>query len=132
MFHKVRGTAQIGVLAREGEEIHVEGRTVLGIVGRQCDECSRARGIVIRPGIEYPATQIAHVVIVGGEDIAAVMPLPGNLCDDIEALVVLQEVRIDIESDAPDTLDGLWRHPHDRLIDHPVGIGLEEFDRRRP
>ena len=40
-------TAQVGILAREGDEVHVILRHVLGIVSRQRDDRRRARCIVV-------------------------------------------------------------------------------------
>ena len=50
--------AQVGILAREGEEVHIILRLVLGIVGSQCDDAGGTRGIIIGTGIEDFIAQI--------------------------------------------------------------------------
>ena len=126
------GAAQVGILAREGDEIHVVWRTVLGIVCSQCHDGGGAGGIVVGAGIEDFTAQIAYMVVMRREHIAAVMPLALHLGDHIEAFIVFEELVVHLRPDALHTLHGLWCHPQNGLVYHIMAISLEELDGRLP
>ena len=59
---------QVGILAREGEEVHVVLRFVLGIVGSQGNDAGGTRCIIVGSGIEDLIAQVAQMVVVRRED----------------------------------------------------------------
>ena len=86
------------------------------------------RGIVVGSCIEYFFAQIAQMVVMGGEDIATVVALASHLCNDVEALVVLQELIVDICFYALHAFDGFGCHPYDGLVYHLLAVGFEKFN----
>ena len=102
-------------------------------IGGQRDEGGGAGGIVIGPGIEHPAAKVAQVVVMGREDIAAVVADALHRGDDVETLVVLVELVVDVHGDAPGTAGNLLREqPDDRLGVHLLAVGLVELQRLVP
>ena len=105
---------------------------MLGVVGGKGNDGCRTGSIIVSSGIKYLLSEVAEVVVVGGEDIATVVTLALNLADDVEALVVLQELSVDIEADALYALDGLGCYPNDGFVYDPMAVCLEELDGRLP
>ena len=97
-------------------------------MGCQRDDGCGARGIVVGSGIEDLLAQIAQVVVMRREDVAAVVPLACDLGNDIETFVVFQEFVVDICFNMLYSLDGLWRYPDDGLVDHLLAVCLEKLD----
>ena len=132
MLGIVLRTAQVGILAGEGNEIHVVLRALLGIVGGKCDDAGGTRSIVVGTGIENIAAEIAEVVVVCRENEAAVMPTALHLGDDVEALVALEETVVDIGGDAASLFREVGRHPDDGLVHHLLAVSFVELQRLPP
>ena len=105
---------------------------MLCIVGCKRDDSGCAGSIVVGSSIENLLAKVAEVVIMGSEDITAIVPLSLNLTDDIEALIVLQELGIHIEFDALHAFDGFRSNPDDGLVHDTMAISLEELNRCGP
>ncbi len=112
--------AQVGILTREGNNVHVEWWAVLRVVSSKGDNGGSARSIVVCTCIKDLLSQIAQMVIMGCEDIATVVSLTFHLCNDIEALVVLQEFVVDIRFHALYSLYGFWCRSDDGLVHHAM------------
>ena len=125
-------TPEVGILAGEGNEVHVVFRAVLGVVGCQRDDGSRTGGIVVGTGIEYLPAEVSQVVVMGGEHVATVVPAALHLGDDIETLVALQELVLDVGRDGFRILWETVGRPENGLVDHFLAIGLVEFQRFLP
>ena len=132
MLGKVGRAAQIGVFARECHEIHIVFGRAAGIMRRQSNDGRRAGGVVICPGVIDFAAQVAQMVIVCSENVAAVVTAPFDLRDHIEKLIILEEFIFNVHLHAFHTLDRFRRHPDDGLVHHLLSVGLKELDRRGP
>ena len=132
MLYEPGGTAQVGILAGEGQEVDVELWLVLCIVLGQGDEGGGARCVIVGARVEDVTPQVADMVVVGGEDVAAVVPAAQHFGDDVLGLVALQELVLHVQPYALHALNGLGRNPYDWLIHNAMAVGFEELDGRRP
>ena len=119
---------EVRILAGEGEEVYVVRGPMLGVIGGQRHDGGGSGGIVIGPGVEDFAPQVAQVVVMGREDVATVVSGAFDLRDHVEEAVILQELVFHVETDGLHALDGLGCHPHDGLVRHAVAVGLVELD----
>lgn len=71
MLNVIIGAAQVGIFAREGNEVHIVGWAMLGIVGGEGDDGGSTRGIVVGTGVENLLSEIAQVVVMGGKDVTS-------------------------------------------------------------
>ena len=132
MFHVPVRTSQIRILARESDEVHIEFRLVLRIMGRKGDDGSRTRCIVVSTRIVGLLTQFAQVVVVGGKHVATVVSVAFHLRNHVEAFVVLQELVLYIHLDGLRILREVRLHPEDRLFSHHLAVSLVELQRFFP
>ena len=130
MLYVEIGATQVGIFTRKGDEVHIVGWAMFGVVGGEGDDGGSARGIVVGSCIVDLFAQIAQMVVMGGENVATVVALASHLCNDVEALVVLQELIVDICFYALHAFDGLRCHPYDGLVYHLLAVGFEKFDQR--
>ena len=128
MLGEIFRTPQVGVLAGEGEEVNVVGRTVLGVVGRKRDDGRRAGSVVISPGIINMASQIAQMVIMRREHVAAVVAFSFHLGDNVEEAVVLQKFILNVHADRLHARNGLRGGPDDGFVHHAMPVGLVKLD----
>ena len=122
------GAPEVGVLAGEGDEVHVEFGTVLGIIRRKGDYGGGAGGIVVGSGVEDLAPEIAQMVVMGGEDIAAVVARALHLRYHVEALVVLQELVLYLGFQSFGVFRETVGHPGYGLVYDLLAIGLVELE----
>ena len=99
-----------------------------GIVGGKRDYRSRPRGIVVGPGIENTAAEVAQMVVMSSEYVAAVVALPLHLGYHVEKAIVLKELILNVYADALHPFYGLGGDPDDGFVRHTLAIGLVELD----
>lgn len=99
MVHIPLRATQVGILAGEGDEVHVVLGTALYVVSGQRDDGGGAGGVVIGPRIEHLLAEVAEMVVVRRENEAAVVATTFYFGDDVEKLVILQKLVLDIDRD---------------------------------
>ena len=84
VFDIITRTPEVGVFAGESDEIHVEWGFVRGIMRRQRDDGRRSGRVVVGAGVEYLPAQIADMVVMGRENVTAVVAPALYFGDHIE------------------------------------------------
>ena len=65
--------------------------------GKGDDGC-RARGVVVGSAVEDVLAEVAQVVVVSGEDEAAVVAFALDFGDDVVGRIILEELLLDISA----------------------------------
>ena len=78
------------------------------------------------------SAEVAQVVVVRREDVAAVVPAAFDLGDHVFRLIAFQERIVHVHFHRLDPGDGFGRHPDDGLVHHLFAVGLVELDGRGP
>ena len=132
MLHVIFRATQVGVLAGESNEVHIVLGTAFGVVGRERDDGGAAGGVVVGPLIEHLLAEVAEMVVVRREDVAAVVPPALHLGDDVEEFVVLQKLVLDVDGDGLGIFREVGGGPDDGLAHHLLAVCLVEFQQGRP
>ena len=132
VIHIPLRAAEVGILAGEGDEVHVVLGTVLYVVSGQRDDGGGAGGVVIGPRIEHLLAEVAEMVVMRRENEAAVVPLALHLGNNVKKLVILQKLVLDIDRDGFGIFWKVGSGPNDGLAHYLFPVCLVELQQRFP
>ena len=132
VLDKIGRADEARLFARHMEEDDVVLGLVLEVVLRQGDEGCCAGGVVVHAGVVERGAEVAEVVVMGQEEEAAVVLASRDGDHDVVALIVGEELRIDMYVNLFRIFWEVGRAPHDGLVAHLLSVGFVELERRGP